>query len=265
MQANLDGLNIVQVLNVLNLAKKSGTLQIFGEGGTPNQEGEIYFEDGQVLAVRMRHDLRDLLDNLRHARKISERDAVTLREKYQGQPDKRIAVQLVSSNYVTRDNITDALQQNTLELMQEIINWERGEYHFDDALPDFSEMVVAPIEIDRIVREAAQFSRLQSRLAELIPDLNVGLDFPQNAPQNLREVTLTRDEWAVIGFAKPNNSLADIAEACNLSPTAIRRIVAHLTDLGVLEIVVHDGSERLNKVETGVMRLFNPNLRRKKD
>ena len=271
MQGKLDGLNIVQVLNVLNLAKKSGTLQIFGDDNTQNQEAEIYFEEGQVLVASIQQNRRDLLENLRHARKISERDAVTLREKYDGQTDKGIALHLVSGNYVTRDEITEALQQNTLELMQEIVNWDRREYHFDDTLPDFSETVIAPVDIDRIIKNAAQFTRLQSRLVELIPNLNVALDFPKDAPQNLREVTLTRDEWAVIGYAKPHNSLADIAEACNLTPIAIRRIVARLTDLGVLQIVAQDFSsdgieaEPLNKVGTGVMRLLNPNHRRKKD
>jgi hypothetical protein len=180
-------------------------------------------------------------------------------------------VQLVSGNYVTRDDITESLQQNTLELMQEIINWDDHVCRFHDGLPDFSEMVIEPIDIERIIKDAARFSHVQSRLVQLIPDLGVGLDFPKDAPQNLREVTLTRDEWAVIGFAKPHNSLADIAEACNLTPIAIRRIVARLTELGVLQIVAHDLSSnasevgRLNKVETQVLRLLNPNARRNKD
>ena len=265
----MDDLNITQVMNVINLAKKSGTLRIRGEGD--EQKAEIYFKDGQVLAARTRQRSRDLLEDLRHARKLSADKIAKLREKFSGEGDKRIAMQLVSGSYVTREGITEAIQHNTLELVEEIINWDRINYRFVDTLPDFSNRMIAPIDIERVITEAARLVREEARLKEQIPDLNLALGFSENASRNLREMTLTRDEWAVIGFAKPDNSLENIAEACNLTPTAIRRIVARLMEVGVLETVPREtpdpaeetSESRLSKVETQVMKLLNPNYRKK--
>ena len=281
MQGRLDGLNIAQLLSVVNAAKKSGTLRIFGQDTAEeklDQEAEIFFKDGKVLAARTHHTDRNLIDELRHAGKLSKQTAKLLTERFGTETDKRIAMQLVSGSYVTRDDITKSLQTNTLELIQEIVNWNRHHYTFSDELPDFSDRMIAPIDIEKVVKNATRMARKQKQLEQVIPDLTVGLNFPDSAPTNLSEMTLSRDEWRVIGFAKPNNTLEDIADACNLTPTAIRQIVARLTDLGVLEIVTPEapdsdaaateddsGERRLSRVETQVMKLLNPNAFKKKD
>ena len=70
-----------------------------------------------------------------------------------------------------------------------------------------------------------------------MPDLDVSLRFASRPDARLRNVNLTVEEWRVVSFVSPRNSIRRIAETVNLNEFQIRRIVYGMLQAGLVEIV----------------------------
>ena len=74
-------------------------------------------------------------------------------------------------------------------------------------------------------------------LQDELPDLSVSLRFASRPDARLRNVNLTVEEWRVVSFVNPQNSIREIAEAVNLNEFQIRRIVFGMLQAGLVELV----------------------------
>ena len=75
------------------------------------------------------------------------------------------------------------------------------------------------------------------RLQEELPDLDISLRFTDKPDARLRNINLTVQEWRVVSFINPRNTMQQIGRANNLSDFEIRRIVYGLLQAGLIEIV----------------------------
>jgi hypothetical protein len=74
-------------------------------------------------------------------------------------------------------------------------------------------------------------------LQDEIPSLEMAIKFVDRPGTNFRNIHLTKEEWQVISFVNPKNTLRQIAKASHLSDLEIRRIVFSLLQAGLIEIV----------------------------
>jgi hypothetical protein len=75
------------------------------------------------------------------------------------------------------------------------------------------------------------------RLQEELPNLDISLRFTDRPDARLRNINLTVEEWRVVSFINPRNSIRQIAEANNLSEFQIRRIVYGMLQAGLVQVV----------------------------
>jgi len=74
-------------------------------------------------------------------------------------------------------------------------------------------------------------------LQEELPDLDISLRFTDRPDARLRNINLTVEEWRVVSFVNPRNTIRQIARANNLSDFEIRRIVYGMLQAGLVEVV----------------------------
>jgi hypothetical protein len=67
------------------------------------------------------------------------------------------------------------------------------------------------------------------------------MKFTDRPGTNLRNVNLSVDEWKVVSFINPKNSIRQIASATKKSDLEIRRIVYGLLQAGLVELVRPEG------------------------
>jgi hypothetical protein len=253
LKGELEDFNVGQLLNVINLAHKTGTLRLFGGEAihvpafvgmiqlypeeVHGRQAEVYFRNGTVLSAATTHTRNDLISVLRRTGKLNDRQVETIRVRYKGLTDKRMAVQLVAGKYVSKEDVTDAIRKHTTEIIHEVINWDQRQFEFVSDLPDFDDMVVVQINPDKIISTATRYVHERRQLEEQLPDLNRGLQFRDAAPARLQELTLSTQEWRVLGYVNPHNSLQAIGKACNVTSTELRRIVLRLREAGIVEII----------------------------
>lgn len=75
------------------------------------------------------------------------------------------------------------------------------------------------------------------QLQDEIPNLDMALKFADRPGANLQKVNLNVQEWKVVHYVSPKNSISRIARATNMNDLEIRRIVYGLLQAGLVEII----------------------------
>jgi hypothetical protein len=75
----------------------------------------------------------------------------------------------------------------------------------------------------------------------------MALRFPENPKEKFKGIHLSVEEWRVVSFVNPKNTIRQIAKANNMSEIDIRRIVYGLEQAGLVELVKPAGMEGAGK------------------
>ncbi len=69
----------------------------------------------------------------------------------------------------------------------------------------------------------------------------MALDFVVRPGANIRDVNLSVEEWKVVSYINPKNTIRQIAKTNKMNDLEIRRIVYGLLQAGLVEIVRPEG------------------------
>jgi hypothetical protein len=174
---------------------------------------------------------------LNKAGKLTDSQAKIIRERAKNSNDKALALLLINANYVTQNDIIASIQQHTLDVVYNMLSWEDGPFRFDDGVLPSKERILVPIDLENVIIEASRRIQQGKKLLDEIPDLNVSLKFPENPKEKFKGIHLSVEEWRVVSFVNPKNSIKQIAKANNMSDMEIRRVVYGLMMAGLVQIV----------------------------
>lgn len=232
LKGNLRDFSTTQLLNLINLARKTGTLTIEG-----SSEAQMSFREGKLIYAAMGDDGSDLAHVLYRAGKLTEKQLQIIKSRAQGTSDKQLGHLLIQAGYVTQSDIIQSVRQHVLDVAYKLFTWAEGLFRFEaNELPS-SDRITIPIDLESVIMEGSRRLKEWERLQDEVPDLDVSLQFTERPDARLRNINLTVEEWRVVSFINPRNTLRQIARANNLSDFQIRRIVYGLLQAGLVEFV----------------------------
>lgn len=255
LKGHLSVFSTTQLLNLINLAKKTGTLRIYegietgktltlGDGKTEipkldpgEQKAEVTFKDGKLLYASMRDKSSDLTSVLQKAGKLNDEQARLIRERGKNHSDKALALMLINANYVTKQNIVQSIQSHTVDIVFDLMTWDKEPFEFDEKTEQPSDRIIVPINLENVIIEGSRRIHDQKKLEDELPNLDFALKFREAPGEKFKDIQLSTAEWRVVGFVNPKNSIRQIAKACNMTDTEIRRVVHALREAGLVELV----------------------------
>lgn len=234
LKGNLRDFSTTQLLNLINLARKTGTLTIQDESAVASmsfREGKlIYAQEGNEQEIHLPRMLRD-------SGKLTDDQAQIIETRVQGKSDKQLGHMLIQAGYVTQSDIIQSVRQSVLDIVYKLFTWVDGLFRFDaNKLPSPSHITI-PIDLESVIMEGSRRLKEWEILQEELPNLDVSLRFTDRPDARLRNINLTVEEWRVVSFINPRNSMRQIARANNLSDFEIRRIIYGMLQAGILELV----------------------------
>jgi len=250
LKGNLRDFSTTQLLNLINLAKKTGILKIYE--GIPtsekdandrikvipgNERASVAFKDGKLVHASMGNQDGNLATVLYKAGKLNQRQAQVIRERARNTSDKALALLLIQASYVTQVDIVSSIQQYMLDIIYELLSWPEGPFLFHEGQTVGDDRITVPIDLENVIIEASRRIRELALLTEELPNLDLALKFPEAPGNKFKGIHLNVEEWRVVSFVNPKNSIRQIARATNLSDTQIRRIVYGLLQAGLVELV----------------------------
>ena len=151
LKGNLADFSTTQILNLIHLARKTGTLRLFepvltGEtmlDGAGNKRPRIVagkeratvaFHEGKLILAAMGDQDGHLANVLHKAGKLNTEQARIIRERGAKYSDKALALMLINANYVTQADVVRSIKQHTVDIVYDVMTWEREPFLFEENL-----------------------------------------------------------------------------------------------------------------------------------
>ncbi|RME32208.1 MAG: DUF4388 domain-containing protein [Thermoflexia bacterium] len=240
LKGNLQDFSATQLLHLINLARKTGTLVV---EAPPQERARLCFKEGKLIYASMDGQDDRLVGILQRAGKLSEELARTIRARSDIKDDRELGLLLINAGYVTQKDVLDSVRNHVLEVVYKLFTWPEGVFRFEPNVLPVEGRVTVSIDLENVIMEGARRLKEWERLQEEIPNLDMALRFTDRPDARLRSIQLTVDEWRVVSFINPRNTIRQIAQYNNMSDFQIRRIVYGLLQAGLVELVPPEGVE----------------------
>lgn len=257
LKGTLQDLHATQLLHLINLAKKTGTLHIYrgvptgreiimGDGETKRPELQLgeelaraAFRDGKLIHARLTSQSDHLATVLHRAGKLNDEQHRIILSKAAHASDKALALLLINANYVSQADIVQSVQRYTLEVIYDLANWTQEPFVFEEGEQPSPDKITVPIPLENVIIEMSRRYNRDKMLVEALPNLDFALRLPEAAADKFSKVKLqlSVEEWRVITFINGRNTIRQIAKACNMTEMGIRQVVYGLLNAGLVELV----------------------------
>lgn len=238
LKGNLRDFTITQLLNLINLAKKTGTLVV----ESPGEVARVSFREGKLAYALIGQEDNSLAAVLQQNNKISSAQFRLLRERASRMSDKELGLLLINAGYVSQDDILTSLQQYFSGVVRRLFTWVEGFFHFEADQLAPTDRILVRVDLENLIIEGSRQLREWEQLQEEIPSLDMALKFTDRPGTNLRNINLSAEEWKIVSYVNPKNSMRQIAKATKLNDLEIRRVVYGLLQAGLVEIVRPGGA-----------------------
>ena len=239
LKGNLRDFSFSQLLNLISLAKKTGTLEVLGQ----EKSATISFEDGKLSYAQNSKNDNGLAAVLLRTEKLTDKQYQVIKEKAENIGDKELGLMLINSNYVTQEEILASLKQEFVSTANDLFTWSEGIFQFENNVKPAPDKISLLINLENIIIEGSRQLQEMEHLQDELPSLDMALKFTENPGTNIRNVNLSVKEWRVVSFINPKNSMKQIARTTKLNEFEFRRIVYSLIQAGLVEIIRPEGSE----------------------
>jgi hypothetical protein len=238
LKGNLRDFSTTQLLNLIHLARKTGALTLQVDSGVTT----LFFREGKLVYTTSTGQDGHLASVLARGGKLSEEQAKIIRARSNAQTDKELAMLLINAGHVSQQDIVSSVKNDSLETVYVLFTWSDGLFHFEPNQLPAEDVITVPLDLENIILEGSRRVKEWERLQDELPDLNMALKFTARPQAQLRDINLSVDEWRVISYINPRNSIKQIAQRIGMDDFQIRKIIYGLLQAGLVEMVQPAGA-----------------------
>ena len=250
LQGNIRDFSTTQLLNLVNLSRRTGMLTIFeavptGEKDAMKNEkmaagaerAKVAFNKGKLVYATVSEQDGGLVSVLNKAGKLTDDQAKILKERAANTSDKALAMRLIGAKYVTQADIVSCIKQHILDVVYNLMTWGEGPFRFDDDATPGNEHILVPIDLEPVIIEGSRKLKQMDEINAVIDDLDMALRFPENPREKFKGIHLSVDEWKVVSYVNPKNTIRQIMKVLNMSEVEIKKVIFALHQAGLVELV----------------------------
>ena len=237
LKGNLQDFSTTQLLNLVNMARKTGKLSLNDQ----DQNALLHFKEGRLIHACTNADEGHLAAMLYRVGKLTQEQVNTVNNQHNSASDRVMGKYLMDARLVSRDDIVQGVKDYMLNIVYDLFTWTKGTFLFEqDVLPS-KDRITVPLNLDNVILEGSRRIQEAGRLQDELPDLSTIALKITDKP--LRDVKLTQDDWRVISHIHPRNSVKQIAQNNNMDEFQIRKIVYGMMQAGIVEVIRPEGVE----------------------
>jgi hypothetical protein len=238
LKGNLRDFSVTQLLNLINVAQKTGSLVVEG----PAEKVWISFREGKLAYAQVGEDDSGLATVLYQANKLSAAQYRAIKDRAGNISDKELGLMLINANYISQQDILASLQAHFVGIVNRLFTWVEGVFRFENDMLPPEQKIMVRVNLENIIIEGSRRVRELGQLQDEIPSLDMALKFTDRPGTNIRNVNLSVEEWRVVSYINPKNTIRQIASTCKMNETEIRRIVYGLLQAGLVEVIRPQGA-----------------------
>lgn len=247
LKGNLQDFSTTQLLNLVNMARKTGKLSLIDE----DQSALLHFKEGRLIHACTNEDEGHLAAMLSKVGKLTREQANVVNNQYNSSSDRVMGKYLMDAKLVSRDDIVQGVKDYMLKIVYDLFTWTKGTFIFEQDVIPTKDRITIPLNLDNVILEGSKLIQQAEVLQKELPDLATTALKITDKP--LRDLKLTQDDWRVISHIHPRNSIKQIAQNNNMDEFQIRKIVYGMLQAGIVELIRPEGVE-LRKVAPPLTR-----------
>ena len=236
LRGNLRDFSVTQLLNLINLAHKTGTLVIEG----PNEAARIAFRNGKLSYAQTGQEDNHLATILHRSNRLTSGQLRAIQLRASHVSDKELGLLLINAGYITQDDILNALQSYFTDIVRRLFTWVEGFFRFENEMLPPDDRITVRLDLENLIIEGARQLREWEQLQDEIPSLDMALKFIERPDTSIQKMNLSVEEWRVVSYINPRNTIQQIATATKMSDLEIRRIIYGLLQAGLVELIRKD-------------------------
>jgi len=238
LKGNLRDFSTTQLLNLINLARKTGQLVVESKNGSAH----VFFKEGKLIYATYGGQDGRLASMLVRAGKLTDAQAAKINEQPEARNDRELGVLLVQAGHLTQNDIVASVKAYVLDVVYRLFGWSDGTFRFEPSqLPPGDRTIEVRVDLENVIMEGSRRIKEIERLKEELPDLEMTLRFTDRPDARLRNINLSVEEWRVVSFINPKNTIRQIAQANNMSDFQIRKIIYGMLQAGLVELLTAPG------------------------
>ena len=237
LKGNLRDFTITQLLNLINLARKTGTLIVDG----PGDQIVVCFRDGNLAYAQVGREDNSLATVLYQAKKINAAQHRAIKQRSGEMSDKQLGLLLINANYINQQDVLSSLQNHFVGVVNRLFTFMEGIFRFENDVQPPSDKITVRVGLENIIIEGSRHAQELEQLQDEIPNLNVALKFADRPGTDIRNFNLSVEEWRVVSYINPKNTIRQIAKTTKMDDLEIRRIIYGLLQAGLVELTRPEG------------------------
>jgi tetratricopeptide (TPR) repeat protein len=238
IEGPLKELSVQDVLQLLNLARKTGVLTVRSE--RQRDEAVVHFERGAIVFAARRKANRQLGQQLLRAGKVTEREVERALEIQRQNPSRGLADILLEMGSVDEQDLEHHLRFILEETLYDVLAWDEGYFRFEEREEVTREQgpVRVQVRVESLLMEGArridEWARLEAKVpsVESVPVLAAPVEGSDQGPLDLHP-----SEWEVLAEIAGERDIRQIAADLGRSTFDVAKTVYGLVSTGVVQVL----------------------------
>ena len=190
LRGNLRDFTVAQLLNLINLAHKTGTLIIEG----PNEAARVAFRDGKLSFAQIGQEDNRLASVLHRANRLTTGQLRAIQLRAAQVTEKELGLLLINAGYMSQDDILNSLQAYFTDVIRRLFTWVEGFFRFENEILPPEDRITVRLDLENLIIEGARQLREWEQLQDEIPSLNMALKFIERPGANIQKMNLSVEQ-----------------------------------------------------------------------
>jgi hypothetical protein len=234
IEGPLRELSLPDVLQLVHLSRKTGTLRVTAEGYP--RPALLHFEHGAVVGAHPPGDSNNLGRLLLMAGRATVSQIEEALASQRRSPGRRIGAVLVEEQGVPAAEVERQLHFQVQEAMFELVRWTDGHFRFEETPPFDPGPVRIRLATESLLLEAMRRVDEWSEMASGAPDTAVVPRLVERAGRDTGVLQLLPLEWEVLAAVDGERTLRAIAQELGRAEFEVAKAIFALTSAGVVEL-----------------------------
>lgn len=232
LQGSLSSFKLTDVLTLLSMSRKSGTLAI----ASGDQTSFVTFVNGSLVYAGSNQEKLRLSAILLRKKKIT-RDQFEPIDQLMRSEGGRFGQIAVQRGVMSEDQLRDSLKVQVSEVLFDAFVWTTGTFSFSDELnlPDYA--VTITVDLPNLIMEGARRIEQWEQCLQLLPNSSAIYRVVTTPKDD--KITLTADEWKILFLINAQRTLDDLVRDADDDALSVYRLVYGLEANKLIELVRH--------------------------
>lgn len=229
-KGTLDTLGIVEVLQVIGMARKVGCLRLRGRAGELKQ---LFFQDGELVSATSNMP-KDRLGAVLVKLGILQQAQIDAAREAESATGRRQGDMLVAAGFLTQEQLDAALGRQITEIVNSVMTWRDGSFEFVENERPAADIHLVHESVQNLILQATRQMDEWALIEKVFPSLDMVVSMKAPSGAAGADIHLHPSEWQLLTLVDGKRTIREICAASSATNFEVCRTLLNLHRAGLL-------------------------------